>query len=113
MTAITYSDKDIISLVSELNSITEHWKPTIINQQGFQFRIVKFQGEFTWHAHDASDKVAFVVDGEMRVDFKNGQNQETVFVKAGEMYVLPKQRQHKPSSVKECSIVLIEIPEEA
>lgn len=87
-----------------LSEISEHWKPTIIDWNDFQFRLVKFQGDFGWHTHD-TDKVLLVSYGSMYIDF---ENQETIKLKEGELYVVPKNISHQPRSDNECAILLIE-----
>ncbi len=104
----TRIDGAVIDLHAELAALTNHWQPKIINNHGFQFRIVKFAGEFEWHTHEHSDKVMFVVDGEMTLEFKDGR--DDVVIRAGELYVVPKDCEQRPSAKTECSIVLIETP---
>lgn len=106
MSIIHFQPNDVLNLRQELDGITEHWQPKIINQHGFQFRLVKFQGEFEWHAHETSDKVIFVVDGKMQIDFKDSR--QTQHLSAGQFFVIAKNIAQKPSAQEECSIVLIE-----
>ncbi|MBP6562636.1 MAG: cupin domain-containing protein [Neisseriaceae bacterium] len=100
------ADGLVIDINAELQALTAHWQPKIINSYGFQFRIVKFTGEFEWHTHEGSDKVMFVLAGEMLLEFRDGR--DAVVVRAGEMYVVPQGCEQKPSATTECSIVLIE-----
>lgn len=102
----TQADGQVIDINAELKALTAHWQPKIINSHGYQFRIVKFTGEFEWHTHEGSDKVMFVLDGEMMLEFRDGR--APVMVKAGQMYVVPQGCEQKPSSTTECSIILIE-----
>ena len=68
------------------------------------FKVVKLQGDFVWHSHQNTDEVFFVLDGEMSIAFRNG----VVKLKAGEMLVVPKGKEHKPGAAKECSVMLVE-----
>ena len=70
----------------------------------YQFKLVKIQGEFVWHRHADTDEVFIVVDGEMTIELRDG----SVHLKAGEMYVVPKGVEHKPSAATQCSIMLVE-----
>ena len=36
-----------------------------------QFKLVKFKGEFVWHAHADTDEVFIVVDGMMTIHFRD------------------------------------------
>ncbi len=94
-----------INLEEKLSKLTEQWKPKIIAQMNdYHFKIVKFQGEFVWHSHDDTDEVFIVLDGEMSIAFREG----SVELKAGEMFVVPKGVEHKPTAEYECKAMLVE-----
>jgi mannose-6-phosphate isomerase-like protein (cupin superfamily) len=94
-----------INLEKKLSKFADHWAPKIIAQMNdYHFKLVKFQGEFVWHRHDDTDEVFIVLDGEMFIAFRDGG----VDLKAGEMFVVPKGIEHKPSAEKECRVMLVE-----
>jgi mannose-6-phosphate isomerase-like protein (cupin superfamily) len=94
-----------INFEDKLSKFTEHWSPKIIAQMNdYHFKIVKFQGEFVWHSHDDTDEVFIVLDGEMSIAFRDG----SVDLESGEMFVVPKGAEHKPSAEKECRAMLVE-----
>ncbi len=94
-----------INIQEKLSKFSDHWSPKIIAQMNdYHFKLVKFQGDFVWHKHVATDEVFIVLDGEMSIEFRNGK----VDLKAGEMFVVPKGVEHKPQAEKECRIMLIE-----
>lgn len=94
-----------INLKEKLSKFTDHWAPKIIAQMNdYHFKLVKFQGDFVWHNHDDTDEVFIVLDGEMSIAFKDG----AVDLKTGEMFVVPKGVEHKPSAEQECKILLVE-----
>lgn len=99
-------NENVLAIQQLLDGVDNHWQPMIINKGDFDFRLVKFSGEFEWHCHKHSDKVILVVAGEMAIRFAN---QDDVVVKAGEIYVLPKGVLHQPYAIAECHIVLIEL----
>lgn len=68
------------------------------------FKLVKFKGEFVWHTHDETDEVFMVIEGAMRIDFRDG----SVELREGEMFVVPRGAEHKPIAENECRIMLIE-----
>jgi mannose-6-phosphate isomerase-like protein (cupin superfamily) len=70
----------------------------------YQFKLVKFQGDFVWHRHVDIDEVFIVLRGEMGIAFRDG----AVVVGAGEMYVVPKGREHITRAHSECQALLIE-----
>lgn len=104
---MTASDRDYrpINLADKLGRFAEHWAPRVIAEMNdYQFKLVKIEGEFVWHCHADTDEVFLVVDGAMFIDFRDGR----VGLKAGEMFVVPRGIEHKPSASAECKIMLIE-----
>ena len=94
-----------IDIKSKLALFSDHWAPKIIAQMNdTQFKLVKFQGDFTWHRHNETDEVFIVFEGEMVIDFRDG----AVALKSGEMFVVPKGLEHKPYAEKECHVMLVE-----
>jgi len=83
----------------------EQWKPKVIAEMNdYQFKLVKLQGDFIWHDHAETDETFIVIEGELRIDFRDG----TTHVGAGEMFVVPKGVEHKPYAEKEVKLLLIE-----
>ena len=94
-----------INLADKLGRFAEHWSPRVIAEMNdYQFKLVKIEGEFVWHSHADTDEVFLVVDGEMNIEFRDGK----VDLHAGEMFVVPKGVEHKPSAHAECRVMLIE-----
>ena len=83
----------------------EHWAPRVIAEMNdYQFKIVKIEGDFVWHDHQDTDEAFIVLDGELRIDFKDG----AVNIGKGEMFVVPKGVKHKPFAKNEVKLMLIE-----
>ena len=94
-----------INLKEKLTKFSDHWSPRIIAEMNdYQFKLVKIKGDFVWHNHDDTDEVFIVLEGEMKIEFKD----ETVELKEGEMFVVSKGVEHKPYAEEECKILLIE-----
>ena len=70
----------------------------------YQFKVVKLQGDFIWHDHKDTDETFIVIEGDLRIDFRDG----AVHVQAGEMFVVPKGVKHKPYAENEVKLLLIE-----
>jgi len=84
---------------------SERWQPKIVAEMNdYQFKIVKLQGDFIWHDHRDTDETFIVIEGELRIDFRDG----AVRVAAGEMFVVPRGVEHKPFAAKEVKLLLIE-----
>ena len=82
-----------ISLEEKFNKISKLWSPRVIAEMNdYQFKLVKIQGEFTWHDHPNTDEVFIVIEGSMEIE-PRGQK---IFLSAGEMFVVPKGVEHKP-----------------
>ena len=94
-----------INLREKLEKLSDHWSPKVIAEMNdYQFKLVKIEGEFVWHNHTDTDETFIVIEGEMKIDFEDN----TVVLKEGEMYVVPKGVEHKPYAEEECKIMIIE-----
>ena len=83
----------------------EQWAPKVIAEMNdYQFKIVKIEGDFVWHGHPDTDETFIVLEGKLRIDFRDGH----VDLGAGEMYVVPKGVEHKPYAQNEVKMLLIE-----
>ncbi|MEC5160087.1 mannose-6-phosphate isomerase-like protein (cupin superfamily) [Janthinobacterium sp. CG_23.3] len=83
----------------------EQWTPKVIAEMNdYQFKIARLQGDFVWHSHAATDETFIVLEGELRIDYRDGH----VIVSQGEMVVVPKGVEHKPSAGREVKLLLIE-----
>src|ERR1043165_1022173 len=94
-----------VSLAEKLATFSEHWSPRVIAElNDYQFKLVKLQGEFVWHAHADTDEAFLVLDGEMEIGFRD----RTVTLRAGELFVVPKGVEHITRATRECSALVIE-----
>lgn len=94
-----------INLQQKFSLFTEQWQPKVIAEMNdYQFKIVKLQGDFIWHDHEDTDETFFVIEGELRIDFRDG----AVRIGAGEIFVVPKGVEHKPYAECEVKLMLIE-----
>jgi mannose-6-phosphate isomerase-like protein (cupin superfamily) len=96
---------DVIDFAQKLARFSGHWSPRVVAEMNdYQFKLVKLQGEFVWHAHKDTDEVFIVLHGEMEIGFRDG----TVTVRAGEMFVVPKGVEHITRAARECHALVIE-----
>ena len=94
-----------INLAQKFDLFDEHWQPKVVAEMNdYQFKIVKLEGDFIWHDHKDTDETFIVIDGVLRIDFRDG----AVRVSAGEMFVVPKGVEHKPCAEREVKLLLIE-----
>jgi mannose-6-phosphate isomerase-like protein (cupin superfamily) len=94
-----------INFTGKFQLFAEQWQPKIIAElNDYQFKLVKVQGDFVWHDHKDTDEAFIVLEGQLRIDFRDG----AVLVAAGEMFVVPKGVEHKPFAEHEVKLLLIE-----
>jgi len=94
-----------INLAEKLSKFTDHWSPRVVAEMNdYQFKLVKFQGEFVWHDHKDTDEVFLVIAGEMEIGFRD----RDVTVRVGEMFVVPKGIEHITRAAQECHALVIE-----
>ena len=94
-----------INLRDKFSKFSDHWSPRVIAEMNdYQFKLVKVQGEFVWHDHPDTDEVFVVLEGTLDIEFRDGK----VTLESGEMFVVPKGREHRPVAREECKLMLIE-----
>jgi len=76
----------------------------IAKMNDYEFKIVKFKGDFLWHSHPDTDETFIIIEGTLVMNFHDRK----VEVHAGEMIVIPKGVEHKPSSENGYKALLIE-----
>ena len=101
----TPSTKQAVNLIRKLELIAEQWQPRVVAEMNdYQFKVARLQGDFIWHAHAETDEAFLVLDGQLRLDFRDG----SVTLGSGELYVVPKGVEHKPYAEEEVKLLLIE-----
>ena len=96
---------EAINFDKKFKLFDEQWKPKVIAEMNdYQFKVVKLQGDFIWHDRKGRDETFIVVEGELRIDFRDG----AVHLSAGEIFVVPKGVEHKPYAEQEAKLLLIE-----
>ena len=81
------STRQAINLFRKLDLIAEQWSPRVVAEMNdYQFKVARLQGDFIWHAHAETDEAFLVLDGQFRLDFRDG----SVTLGSGELYVVPR-----------------------
>jgi mannose-6-phosphate isomerase-like protein (cupin superfamily) len=70
----------------------------------YEIKIVKRKGESIWHSHPDTDETFIILDGKIQMNFRD----KVVELNSGEMIVVPKGVEHKPSSEEGYKAILIE-----
>src|SRR5271154_152 len=94
-----------VNLLQKFALFTDQFSPKIVGDlNDHQVKLVKLQGEFVWHYHENEDELFLVVRGRMRMGLRTGD----IELSEGELFIVPKGTEHKPSADEECWIVLME-----
>ncbi len=94
-----------INFREKLQRIGEQWSPRVVAEMNdYQFKLAKLEGDFVWHSHADTDEAFIVLEGQLRIDFRDG----AVTLAAGELYVVPRGVEHKPYAEGEVQLLLIE-----
>ncbi|WP_457585839.1 cupin domain-containing protein [Ensifer canadensis] len=105
MDGIDTTDRKAINFSEKLERITDLWQPRVIAEMNdYQFKLVRIEGDFVWHDHPETDETFIVLEGVLRIDFRDG----AVRIGPGEMLVVPKGVEHKPFAENEVRLLLIE-----
>jgi mannose-6-phosphate isomerase-like protein (cupin superfamily) len=94
-----------VNLEEKFSAFSEHWRPKVAAElNGQEVKLVKFQGPFLWHHHEAGDELFFVWRGRMQVEFRD----RVVTLAPGELLVVPRGVEHRTSSDEETEVILFE-----
>ena len=94
-----------INFKNKFEKFNDYWSPKVISEMNsYQFKLVKVNGEFIWHKHTDTDEAFIVIHGKLTIQFRDRK----VDIDEGEMYVVPKNTEHKPMALNECHIMIIE-----
>jgi mannose-6-phosphate isomerase-like protein (cupin superfamily) len=97
--------REVINFARKFDLFSEQWQPKVVAElNDYQFKVVRITGDFVWHDHPETDEAFIVLDGELRIDFRD----RSAVLRPGEMFVVPKGTEHKPFAEKEVKMLLIE-----
>ena len=107
MSEISLSSVDLekVNLLEKLAQFGEHWSPKIVGElNGQHVKLVKLLGEFVWHHHEDEDELFLVVEGRLRMEFR----ERSEWVEEGEFIVVPRGVEHRLVAEEEASVLLFE-----
>ncbi len=94
-----------VNLSEKLALFDDVYKPKIVGELNGQYiKVVKFSGEYVWHQHENEDEMFLVLDGSMKVRFRD----KTVQLERGEFIIVPRGVEHKPDAEVLCQVLLFE-----
>ena len=94
-----------VDIPQKLSLFSEHWAPKVVARlNDYEIKVVRIRGEFVWHNHEDTDELFLVVDGELIIQFRDGE----VTLRPGQLFIVPKGVEHRPVADGEVQAVLIE-----
>jgi mannose-6-phosphate isomerase-like protein (cupin superfamily) len=89
-----------VNLSEALASFDDVYSPRIVTTMNdYDVRIAHARGEHIWHTHDDTDEFFLVLDGRFDIALRSPDGAErTVELHRGDVFVVPKGTEHKPSS---------------
>lgn len=94
-----------VNLADKLARLDRPWSPRVVAElNDTQFKVVKLQGDFVWHAHADTDEAFLVLHGEMEIGFRD----RDVVLREGELFVVPRGVEHITRARAECHALIIE-----
>ncbi len=94
-----------VNIAEKFRLFEEHWSPKIAGEVNDSYvKLVKFQGDFVWHKHEAEDEMFLVVKGSIVIKLRDGD----VHLGEGEFVVIPRGVEHMPVAEEEAHVLLFE-----
>ena len=95
----------VVNIAEKLKRFDEQWQPKIVGELNDSYvKLVKFQGEFVWHLHEAEDELFLVVKGSLRMRLR----ERDLIVLPGEFIIIPRGVEHLPVADEETHVLLFE-----
>ena len=97
-------DYKSINFRQKFGLFNEQWQPKVIAEMNdYQFKVVKLQGDFIWHDHKDTDETFIVLEGDLRIDFRDGPST----FRRERCSSSQKGLEHKPDAEREVKLLLI------
>lgn len=94
-----------VNLSVKFATFSEPWQPRIVGElNGQHVKIVRLLGEFVWHHHEHEDELFLVLEGRIRIEFRD----RVVELAEGELCVVPRGVEHRPVAEEEAKVLLFE-----
>ena len=94
-----------VNIKEKLSVFSDFWNPRILGELNGQYvKAVKLKGSFVWHSHDHEDELFLVINGKLRMEFRD----KITIVSEGEFIIVPRGVEHKPVADEEVEVLLFE-----
>ena len=96
---------NVVNITQKFELFDEHWQPKIVGELNDSYvKLAKLKGEFIWHHHEEEDELFFVVKGRLLIKLRD----RDIWLKEGELVIIPKGVEHKPVATEEVHLMLLE-----
>jgi mannose-6-phosphate isomerase-like protein (cupin superfamily) len=93
------------NIIDKLAQFEDYWNPRVVGRlNGQMVKLVKFQGEFDWHAHAQEEEFFLVIYGQFSMEFRTHRLQ----LEKNDFVIVPKGVDHRPVAEKEVHVLLFE-----
>ena len=87
-----------VNLEQALASFAEIYSPRIVGRvNDYDVKIAHADGDYVWHVHEDTDEFFLVLSGRFEVSIRDTEGERTVTLGSGDIFVVPKGIEHKPS----------------
>ena len=96
-----------INLLDRATALSAYFSPQVIGEVNDVYvKVAKIRGdEIPWHNHADEDELFYIIDGSLLFEIEG----EAPFrMEPGDLYIVKRGVNHRVSSTKECSILLVE-----
>ncbi len=88
-----------VSLSQSLTAFDDIYSPRIVARvNDYDVKVAHTKGDHVWHVHEHTDEFFLVVDGQFSITLREPGGERTVDLHAGDVFVVPRGMEHKPSS---------------
>ena len=88
-----------VNVAEALASFDAVYSPRILaSVNDYHVRIAHTLGEHVWHVHEETDEFFLVLRGRFDVALRDADGERTVHLAEGDVFVVPRGVEHKPSS---------------
>ncbi|GAB3413270.1 cupin domain-containing protein [Haloparvum alkalitolerans] len=99
-------DEETVDVAAAFDDIEEFWAPKIAAElNGQQVKLARLSGTFDWHRHEAADELFYVLDGTLRIEFRDRPD---ATLTANQLRVVPAGVDHRPVAEEEVRVLLFE-----
>jgi mannose-6-phosphate isomerase-like protein (cupin superfamily) len=96
---------NVIELRKAAADLVDFWSPRVVGEVDDAYvKVAKIKGTLAWHTHDREDEMFLVLKGQLRIEMER----ESVDLREGDMFVVPKGTRHNPVAEEECHVLLVE-----